>query len=418
MSSPEDNTIQYQFSHLYQSEQWQIIVLNTVMATLSTIAVGLRLMARRVVKMPFSWDDYTIIAALILSYALCISALTAVHFGFGKHDLSNTIPGLEHLLRSLYIYLIVYVLCLPTVKLSILLFYLRIFTTPNFKRLAYVSIAFVVIWSLSAFLALVFACQPINAWWIADVNAHCMNDYDFLMAESGITILTDVWLLVMPMPLVWKLQISRQQKLALSGVFLLGGFVCVASIVRMPTLYLMFTTDTPWTAYSPEQWSVIEANVGILCACLPIMRPLVRRSRYHDSKSYQFMPWMGRQHDRPSSRTKAMWSSATTDIADSEEALSSYRHLDIPAQDPWYRHLRMIREAGEARIAAALVRPDKDQLTRWGGVELGERSSEEDSHGEDKAIQMEVSTTTMTTTFDANPGKAYKPPKEFRISFK
>ena len=57
--------IHYQLTHLQDSRGWEVITLNVVMVTLSTIAVVLRLVARRVVSVPLSWDDFLIIFALV-----------------------------------------------------------------------------------------------------------------------------------------------------------------------------------------------------------------------------------------------------------------------------------------------------------------------------------------------------------------
>ena len=53
--------------------------------------------------------------------------------------------------------------------------------------------------------------------------------------------------------------------------------VCIASIARLPSLTQDFTLDQTWTGYAPAQWSSVEVNLAIVCACLPIMRPLFRR---------------------------------------------------------------------------------------------------------------------------------------------
>ena len=128
--------------------------------------------------------------------------------------------------QAVYVYLVIYTICLPVVKISILIFYVRIFSTRRFKQLAYTLIIFSAMWSISAFWVAVFQCSPVKAFWDKSIDGKCINSFDWLMAEGGITILTDIALLVMPMPMVWKLKISQQQKIALSGVFLLGG-LCV-----------------------------------------------------------------------------------------------------------------------------------------------------------------------------------------------
>lgn len=66
------------------------------------------------------------------------------------------------------------------------------------------------------------------------------------------------------------------------GMFMLGGFVCVVSIYRIPKMYSISLSDVSWSDVEPCVWSVVEVDVAIVCACLPTFRPLfdpkVRRS--------------------------------------------------------------------------------------------------------------------------------------------
>lgn len=53
---------------------------------------------------------------------------------------------------------------------------------------------------------------------------------------------------------------------------------CVISIVRLFTLRsAVNTTDATWDNVPTSYWTVVELNCGILCACLPTLRPFLRR---------------------------------------------------------------------------------------------------------------------------------------------
>ena len=77
----------------------------------------------------------------------------------------------------------------------------------------------------------------------------------------------------------------------------------------MPTLKDIFTNDLTWTSYAPSQWSVVEATFGIVCACLPVMRPLFRRRARHSSSNASRglrFPTIG------SKGKKVLWTDGTT----------------------------------------------------------------------------------------------------------
>lgn len=71
---------------------------------------------------------------------------------------------------------------------------------------------------------------------------------------------------------------KTQQKFAVLGVFALGSFVVVASVVRIIMLRRFMAADDPvWTIGPIYMWSSIEPFVGIICACLPTLSPMFKR---------------------------------------------------------------------------------------------------------------------------------------------
>ena len=54
--------------------------------------------------------------------------------------------------------------------------------------------------------------------------------------NAGINILSDLVLAIVPIPLLWKLQIPKRQKLILTSLFGLGTFASLMSVVRLFSL--------------------------------------------------------------------------------------------------------------------------------------------------------------------------------------
>lgn len=59
----------------------------------------------------------------------------------------------------------------------------------------------------------------------------CINMMAFFRFANIANLLTDILILAMPIPIVWSLQLDRHKKIGVCGLFLLGGFVCIASIM-------------------------------------------------------------------------------------------------------------------------------------------------------------------------------------------
>lgn len=91
-------------------------------------------------------------------------------------------------------------------------------------------------------------------------------------------IATDVTLLLLPMPLLSQLQLPRMQKIALMGVFAIGIFVVITSILRLSGLRTVASSsDTSYSNVEAAYWTAAECNVAIICACLPFLRPIVSK---------------------------------------------------------------------------------------------------------------------------------------------
>lgn len=56
------------------------------------------------------------------------------------------------------------------------------------------------------------------------------------MTNGVLSFAGDLVILSLPIPMIWKLQIDSRRKAALSAMFLLGGFVCLTSILRFVAL--------------------------------------------------------------------------------------------------------------------------------------------------------------------------------------
>lgn len=109
-------------------------------------------------------------------------------------------------------------------KLSILATYLRIFTKGPY-RIATHFIGFIVVATAIAGIATSLAsCHPFSARWNLFLSlSNCIDSPRYWQAMSVPNIATDLVMLLLPMPVIWHLTLPKRQRLALTGVFLLGS---------------------------------------------------------------------------------------------------------------------------------------------------------------------------------------------------
>lgn len=117
----------------------------------------------------------------------------------------------------------VYIILSGCVKLTLLFFYRRLFQAQA-KARYYINGAIIFVFALNValFFTTVFSCNPVEKEWNAMVRGHCFNPV-VLPYISGISSsLTDLYVLILPIVLLWGLNMNTQRKLRVSFVFGLG----------------------------------------------------------------------------------------------------------------------------------------------------------------------------------------------------
>lgn len=119
---------------------------------------------------------------------------------------------------------VLYFQVVTAIKVSILLMYRRVFAVDSFRRYSLAVGAVVMVWWLVGTVATIVSCIPINRLWIGPkAGGYCFNFGIFWMAMGSVEILIDSVILVLPVGMVAKLWMSKQQKVLITGIFLLGG---------------------------------------------------------------------------------------------------------------------------------------------------------------------------------------------------
>lgn len=103
-------------------------------AVVATLAILLRIIARRLTGLKLAAEDYTIFLALLGVYAMSICGLLQTLIGGSGHHVDTVFLGrVENLLKSLVVVQILFGVTMGLIKISICLFYIRIFETRTFR---------------------------------------------------------------------------------------------------------------------------------------------------------------------------------------------------------------------------------------------------------------------------------------------
>ncbi|KAK6858405.1 hypothetical protein PG995_006104 [Apiospora arundinis] len=251
-----------------------VIALTAVFTLLASILVVARFIARKWTPgVKLWWDDWAILASMFASVAfLVLGVVDRTVGGAGYHIDTYSREQLSTFFQLSLAVTVVYNVSLVFSKLSVLYLYQRIFSIErNLFIWIQVMKGFLVAYLLAAAGGLIFTTNPVYAQWKYWIPHTTIDKLPFYITIGTANLLSDVVILAIPQSRVWKLQQSLKKRLSLSLVFLLGGFVCIASIVRLTALVTIEPSDLTYSFHNSTIWTLVEMNMSIICACLPTM---------------------------------------------------------------------------------------------------------------------------------------------------
>ncbi|KAG9231474.1 hypothetical protein BJ875DRAFT_406887 [Amylocarpus encephaloides] len=276
----------------HDSKAGQVLGVCSAMLALVTLVVAARFWIRlRFAKGTLGADDWCILVAWVLAAAFDLDPINQVKFGLGQHIYD--LPLDTNFSASLELYYfgeLIYFINIAITKVAVLILYLRLATSKRLRIIIWSVMAFVILTSVASVFATIFQCTPIQKAWEVPMTSHgtCINVNSLFYANAGLDIIHDLIIFVLPMKMLYQLQLPKRQKYALIMVFAVGGFVVVTGCIRLYYLQgAQASQDPSYDNVGGAVWSSIESNIGVVCASLPHFKPLF---------DHFFPNLMGRSH--------------------------------------------------------------------------------------------------------------------------
>ncbi|KAJ0426095.1 hypothetical protein BJY00DRAFT_124647 [Aspergillus carlsbadensis] len=252
----------------------------------ATIAVALRFVSRYISRAGFWWDDWVIAVSLVVNWGMDITRwIQVLEYQFGRHRGDVPVSDVVGYQKSFIAIQLIYFTNAVLTKSSLLLLYQRIFGIVRPFRIALAISWFLIIgYFIACVIASIAGCLPVSYIWARYETSpgpgSCFDEVAFFRWNGIANMLLDVLMLTLPLPMVWRMRMSRRRRLLLTGIFGMGGFVCVVSLLRIISFNRANRDDPTFTQIYSSTWSSVEQGVGIVCACLPTLRPLRRLWTY------------------------------------------------------------------------------------------------------------------------------------------
>ncbi|KAI4285559.1 MAG: hypothetical protein L6R38_000580 [Xanthoria sp. 2 TBL-2021] len=196
-------TAAYQDQHAYWNEdrEPELLAVSVILIVATSLAIAIRFWAQCTIKKQRAHDNLVIVVA-----------------------------------ASGYVIGLLQGPCLGLVKISILLFYRRVFTMHRrtFKVAFYVLGTYTLLLTIATLVVFILQCLPVTFFWTRayflekvkppySLKGHCLPQQLHVATILIANTISDVAVLVLPAIGLWNLRLPRGKKIGLFGVFSLGA---------------------------------------------------------------------------------------------------------------------------------------------------------------------------------------------------
>ncbi|KAL8934310.1 MAG: hypothetical protein Q9216_005974 [Gyalolechia sp. 2 TL-2023] len=256
------------------SEYRTILGVCIALPVLMTIIVAMRAYTRAKILNSLGLDDWVIFFSAICAIIYAGLCIGQSRWGLGLPLQVRPEPNLNDYSKINFAGRPLYMMGILGFKVALCWAYLRILKAspnPRYRILIYVVMAGAIIGHFTGTFILLFQCSPPRKSWYPMTEGKCMPNDATFYGLAAVTIVFDVIIFFLPIPMLLKLNINMKKKVALVCVFMLGLLTTVCSVMRMVQITTIARTGNSTMLVL---WGVIELNVGIILTCIPTLGPL------------------------------------------------------------------------------------------------------------------------------------------------
>ncbi|KAH7384393.1 hypothetical protein DE146DRAFT_770226 [Phaeosphaeria sp. MPI-PUGE-AT-0046c] len=250
------------------------------LATIAYIVFVLRVYTRLRIE---AWgiDDWCMAAAIPLFTVLTIACIGCAFSGVGIHQVRLTAAEKVQGMKFFFLFELFYCAAIIPIKLSISFMLMRI--AANKKKYIYslyaISAMFTAM-NVIAFMYIIFHCRPVSYAWDTSIDGECnpaQTLADIYYATTAVNIVTDWFCALLPIALLWNVQLNRNAKLSVGVLLSLGILASLSACIRLVyTVNLTSTDEYLFGISNVVLWGYAENGVGVIVACVATLRPLFR----------------------------------------------------------------------------------------------------------------------------------------------
>ncbi|KAF1842849.1 uncharacterized protein K460DRAFT_290030 [Cucurbitaria berberidis CBS 394.84] len=207
--------------------------------------------------------------------------IVAAHHGFGRDMWGIPPDKITAALKWLYVAYFMYMIAECLCQLSLLAFYLRIMTDRKIRIAVWILFALTVSFGLGNAFAMIFQCTPIPMFWDGwrgQMKGSCIDVQLFGYVRGAIEIALDLAILTMPLPMLYKLNMTPKKKMQIMSMFCVGFVITVVSCLRLRSFVKFAQTQNPtYDNTAGLYWCATESNLFTVVACMPAIHAIIHK---------------------------------------------------------------------------------------------------------------------------------------------
>ncbi|KAL8404637.1 hypothetical protein RB594_009480 [Gaeumannomyces avenae] len=261
----------------------EIIGVSCTFAAMAFVVVCLRVWVRIRIIRQMAVEDYLMVLAVVMLVALVAIHFPMVQKGAGRHMEYIPPADLPDALHINFASQPMSLITLGIVKLSVGTFLLRVSPSRFYTRFIWTLLGVTVALTVAGTLQIMLHCRPLEFVWNKALpgGGQCTSgDAIVTGAYIGFVagIATDFIFAVLPIPMLWNVQLNRRVKVAIMGILSLGLFTTAAGIIKtMFIANLGKAGDFMWDSVDIAIWYNAEIGVAIIAGSIPSLKPLFKK---------------------------------------------------------------------------------------------------------------------------------------------
>ncbi|KAK8848708.1 integral membrane protein [Apiospora arundinis] len=236
-------------------------------------------------------DDYLIAISVSTGIIACALTTVSVSKGIGRHV--EALSQEQRITATLWVYAAYCpsVLSFGLPKLAVIALLVRLLVPSRTHFWVLWVMGALVQFALLGVVGLLFGrCQPLLYAIDQSVEGHCLATstwVHYCLFTASFSAFVDFYLAAYPSIVLYKLQMARRKKIALSIALGLGVVSGGVAIYKTVVLLALADPDFTYATANITIWTLIEGNTIVIASSIPVLQPLINKICYKANSDRQ-----------------------------------------------------------------------------------------------------------------------------------